>query len=688
MEPRRPKHKQAPPLEVSQKELEHALRDPKTYVFPTSNAHHSAFPKNLQDEHVRVVHTHMSMVLMLPERVYKVKKQVDFGFADFSTLYKRFQACYAEVQLNQRLAPDVYKGVVPVSMKRETREISVRCDDFWTPEKSSNLDWWLNDEFGEIVEWAVHMVRLPDECTLLHDMDHSELTESTLTQVAEKLVHFHDSARRGPKIDEFGGEKAVRRNIDENFHQTAPHTGVTVNEQVYRRVKELTYARLKKMKPVIEARVGNGYICDTHGDLRLEHVYKLPSSTGSSKTEPRFVILDCIEFNEQFRFGDPLSDVAFLVMDIWRKGRPDLARFLQKQYLLKAVQDSPENAELFAFYAAYRAVVRAKVSGFRVMDPTLSAAHRVTEIQRAHCYWLVALELLSPEPQRPCMILVGGLPASGKSNLAHMLADTDGSLVWLRSDAIRKEIASAQAAEATKGTDEEGGDDISQGEGSYEEGLYSPEMTSRTYDVVLTESVKHLRQGERVIVDATFRDPVQRQKFVAAARNEGALFAFIMCECNREIIRGRMLARKNDLSDATWDVYENMEKAWAFPELETMAECSVVNTEKEKELTLRRAQLFLLIRFSNIESVLVIISSCPTMCCRVLFISIEYRSPAERFVGVPLRLASDLVSLMGDFGAWGEVGAGGGMDAADTLSGGGVIGDIVGRTSYLDAAYG
>ncbi|KAE8979279.1 hypothetical protein PF005_g16863 [Phytophthora fragariae] len=113
----------------------------------------------------------MSMVFLLPERVYKVKKQVDFGFADFSTLFKRFQACFAEVQLNQRLAPDVYMGVVPVSMKRATREICVRCDDFWTPEKGADLDWWLNDQFGEIVEWAVHMVRLPDDCTLLHRME-------------------------------------------------------------------------------------------------------------------------------------------------------------------------------------------------------------------------------------------------------------------------------------------------------------------------------------------------------------------------------------------------------------------------------------------------------------------------------------------------------------------------------------
>uniref|UniRef100_H3GNZ7 Aminoglycoside phosphotransferase domain-containing protein n=1 Tax=Phytophthora ramorum TaxID=164328 RepID=H3GNZ7_PHYRM len=587
MEPRRPKHKQAPPLEVSQRELERALKDQRTYVFSSAEAERAAFPDGREDNSLRVVHTHMSMVFLLPNRVYKVKKQVDFGFVDFSTLYKRFQACFAEVQLNQRLAPDVYVGVVPVSMKRDTREMCVRCDDFWTPEKSSNLDWWLNDQFGEIVEWAVHMVRLSDDCTLLHHMDHGELTESILDQVADKLVEFHADARRGPKIDHFGKEPVIRHNIDENFHQTAAHTGMTVSEPVYRRVKELSYTWLKKLKRTFASRVENGYICDTHGDLRLEHVYRLPRA---SSKEAKLVILDCIEFNEQFRFGDPLSDVAFLSMDIWSKGRPDLARFLQQQYLLKAVQNSPDNANLYVFYTAYRAVVRAKVCGFRAMDPTLSAVTRVEEIQRAHCYWLVALELLSPAPQRPCMILVGGLPASGKSNLAKMLAEADNALVWLRSDAIRKEIAE-QHAPANK--NDEAGDSAATGEGNFEEGLYSPEMTQRTYDEILKLCVKHLRQGERVVVDATFRDPIQRQRFIAAARTEGALFAFIMCECDREIIKGRMLARKNDISDAAWEVYESMEKAWHFPERDTMVECSVVNTEKEKELSLRRAQLFL-----------------------------------------------------------------------------------------------
>lgn len=611
MEPRRPKHKQAPPLVVSVAELERALRDPKAYAFASPESAVAAFPDGDADIDggLRSIHTHLSMVMMLPERVYKVKKPVDFGFVDFSTLYKRFQACYAEVQLNQRLAPGVYIGVAPISMRRDTREIRVRCDDLWTPEKNDKLDYWLNDEFGEIVEWAVHMVRLPDERTLLHVMDDGELTPAILSRVARKLVDFHADARRGPKIDEFGKEAVVRRNIDENFAQTETHVDVTVSQNVYRRVKEQTYAQLKALAPTIASRVEHGFTCDSHGDLRLEHIYLLPNEAlgggnGDAAAKDKFVILDCIEFNEQFRYGDPLADVAFVMMDVWRKGRPDLARLLMREYLTMAVQDTAENEALFLFYAAYRAVVRAKVHGFRVVDPTVPAAERAAEQQTARCYWLVALELLSPPEQRPCMILVGGLPASGKSSLAKMLAGDESALTWLRADAIRKELAKqlalASSESLTSANDVESSSvDLSPTDdpqtsrnrhGSFEEGLYSPQMTKRTYDEVLIRCVGHLRQGERVVVDATFRDPEQRRSFVDAAHREGSLFAFILCECDREIVKGRLLARKNDVSDATWGVYEAMERTWSVPELGSMAECAVVNTEKEKELTLRRAQ--------------------------------------------------------------------------------------------------
>lgn len=614
MEPRRPKHLQQPLLVVAPEEIERALQQRETYAYAidSDDDNDLVFPRSTSaSSAIDVIHTHMSMVFLLPQRVYKVKKAVDFGFADFSTLTKRFQACFAEVQLNKRLAPDVYVGVVPISMHRATRRVTLRCDDYWTPERGARLDYWLNDAYGEIVEWAVHMVRLPDDHTLEHLLRERALTQPMLAEVAQMLVAFHTDARRSAAIDAFGDETVIRANIDQNFDQTQTHVGVTVRDAVYSRVRALTYAQLDTLAPVIAARVANGYICDSHGDLRLEHVYVDPSRRGdvdvSAAAAPhKFVVLDCIEFNEQFRYGDPLADVAFLVMDIWHQGRPDLARFLQREYLRRATQDTPEHAALCLFYAAYRAVVRAKVTGFRAFDASLSVVERECVVALAQSYWLVALTLLAPPAERPCLLLVGGLPASGKSTLAKMLAGDEQTLTWLRADVIRKELVSRRLGAAVADSDgaESNGssesadptdlDAVLANTGSFEEGLYSPAVTQRTYDEILIRALGHLRLGERVVVDATFRDRALRDRFIAAAHAEGALFALVLCVCDREITRGRLLARKNDVSDATWDVYEAMEATWDAPTAcAAMPECFVVNTEKEQELTLRRTNGFL-----------------------------------------------------------------------------------------------
>ncbi|CEG49505.1 aminoglycoside phosphotransferase [Plasmopara halstedii] len=560
-------------LEVSQEELELALQNRKTFVCSNANVKSSSGQND--GTRLKIVHTHMSMVVMFPEQVYKVKKHVNLGFADFTSLNKRFKACIAEVELNKTLAPNVYLGIVPIYMKRETREISVRCDTYWTPERNEHSDWFQNDQFGEIIDWAVHMVRLPDEWSLMHLLDQGKLTEKMLEQLVEKLVNFHKTAIRGRDIDQFGKISMVCNNMDDNFDQTASHVGITVNETVYNRVKKLSYIWLETLKPIIESRVELGCICDTHGDLRLEHVFQLPSS---SNKEEDFVIIDRIEFNEKFRFGDPFSDVAFLSMDMWQRGRYDLAQLLKHKYLEKAGQRSVNCADLYTFYEAYRAVVRAKVCGFRAMESTIPAASRAEEIQKARCHWLVALEMLSQPNERPCLILIGGLPASGKSTLSRMLVECDKSLVWLRSDVIRKELAVHQDKKLT-----------AQGVEMLEESLYSMNMTCSTYEELLKRSIKHLRDGGRVIVDATFQHHTKRQEFITAGKMEGALVVFIMCECDRKIAKSRMLARKNDVSDATWEVYEQMEKTWQFS-VDLMIEYRVVRTDWDQEETLHRAQ--------------------------------------------------------------------------------------------------
>jgi aminoglycoside phosphotransferase family enzyme/predicted kinase len=569
MEPGIAKHKQLPPIDVSGFEIEEAVRDLRNFSF-------DEWAEEMDQEQIstiEVIHTHMSMVFLLSKYVVKIKKSVDYGFADFSSLYKRFRACMAEVQLNQRLAPQIYLGVIPISMQRKSRKITVRFGDYWTHEKNEDLEYWMNDRYGEIVEWAVIMVRLKDENSLLYLLEHQKLTETLVTSVARTVVNFHQNARRSSKIDMFGKEDIIRANIQENFDQTKQHVGVTVSERVYKRIVTSTFQGLNKLRETIESRVINGCICDTHGDLRLEHVYIDDPYTCN------FIIIDCIEFNEQFRYGDPIADAAFLMMDMWRKGQPELARLFQNQYMLRSDQESPQLNELFLFYAAYRAVVRAKVSGFRFFDKSLSDAHRQKEVERARCYWLVALTLLSNPSERPCLLMLGGLPASGKSSLAKMLTLENEEVEWLRADAIRKSLASNEAQK-----------NISEGY-KFEAGIYSPSFTEKTYKYILEKVVEILREGNRVIVDATFCNPSQRNCFIDVAKKEGALFALIICECDREINKGRIISRKNDISDASWEVYEEMEKKWVPPPQSYGV--LIVNTAKEKELSLRRVKKFL-----------------------------------------------------------------------------------------------
>ncbi|RHY27555.1 hypothetical protein DYB32_006697 [Aphanomyces invadans] len=548
---------------------------------------------------IELIQTHMSMVFLRRDIVYKVKKNVDFGFADFSSVQKRMQACLAETQLNQRLAPHVYLGVVPIYKKDTTLVISTY--DVWTDNRDKDASYYADDNLGEIVDWAVKMRRLPNDNTCLHLLTTGRLDATLLGLVAAKIAAFHTTARKNATIDEFGKPALIKQNIDENFTQTASHVDAgLVDSHVYSRVKMLSERWFADLLDIFEHRIQHKYISDTHGDLRLEHVYFLPKAasmtfpsiasytlTGEiSAATTDVVVLDCIEFNERFRYSDPLSDAAFFAMDLYRLGRHDLATAFNVAYLEKSKQTSKANSELLRFYAAYRSVVRAKVSGFQALDPLITDKTR--SFARSKCHWLVAYTLLAPPSDRPCLVLVTGLPGTGKSTVAQGLVDSDERWVWVRSDVIRKELAGVNPQERTP--DEIMGD------------LYSTAFTQKTYMECWAQAQEVLQRGRRVLVDATFREQAFRRLFLEGAKKEGAMAAVIVCECNREIVKGRMTKRATEpvqISDANWDVFEKVEQSWATFESAsglyavTEQEVFVVNTEKHLDLALTRVHGFL-----------------------------------------------------------------------------------------------
>ena len=477
--------------------------------------------------YVEVRQTHISVVFLAGEHAYKIKKPVNLGFLDFTTLEKRRHFCMEEVRLNRRVAASVYLGVVPI-----THGGSSICVE----------------GAGEPLEWAVKMVRLPDRATFLERLQSREIGEEQIRILAKRIASFHASAEAGPRIAGFGRLEVVARNARENFEQAVLQIGVTVSRPVFDRLRSLTDEALTRLAPLIEQRAELGIPRDTHGDMRLDHVYLFPEAPPPSD----IVIIDCIEFNERFRFADPVADMAFVAMDLSFHGRRDLAGLFGDEYF-RASGDT-DGRQLLPFYSSYRAAVRAKVEGFKLAEPEIPDAERSATLARSQAHWLLAFAELEQPGRRPCLVLIAGLPGTGKSTLARHLAERAGFHV-VRSDEVRKELA-GQAGVSSSG-------------GGFGEGPYTPQWTERTYAECLRRAGDLLFQGERVIVDANFRKERQRQAFLEMGQRMGVSPVFLLCRANEETVRHRLRNRLGDMSDANWGVYQHLSAQWEKVESQT-----------------------------------------------------------------------------------------------------------------------
>jgi aminoglycoside phosphotransferase family enzyme/predicted kinase len=494
---------------------------PAAYPFPISN--------------VTVCQTHISVVFLAGDFAFKIKKPVRMGFLDFSTIGKRHHDCLEEVRLNRRLAGDVYLGIVPVCELDETCHI---------------------EGTGLVVDWAVKMRRLPGEATLEQRLLRNHVSVSELRALAATVAQFHAKAEHGPHISEFGSFESVARNARESFQQASAQAGLTVSQSVFDRVRELTDEALAKLRPLIETRSFCGMTCDTHGDLRLDHVYLLSDEAAND----RWVIIDCIEFNERFRFADPIADAAFLVMDLLACGRTNLARSFIDTYCESS--GDTQGRSLFPFYAAYRAVVRAKVEGLKQAEHEVPGDQKASALAKAKSLWLLALGILEEVNRRPALALVGGLPGSGKSTLTINLAQAAGFDV-IRSDVVRKELAGISPNERPPATLD----------------LYTPAWNQRVYEECLRRAKQLLFEGKRVVVDATFREERFRRIFLDESTLHGVPAAFIICQVQPALARGRLSNRSNDASDADGRVYQRLTAQWEEPGPATIVHTHAIRTE-------------------------------------------------------------------------------------------------------------
>jgi aminoglycoside phosphotransferase family enzyme len=323
----------------------------------------SAYPETTKN--VRLVQTHISWVFVCDNYVYKLKKPVDFGFLDFTTIKKRELYCHKEVELNSRLAPDVYLGVYPVVYDGKVYRILEDKGDKETT-----------------VEYAVKMKVLPDSALMKTKFLNGTLRKKDIEQVAKTIAKFHSIAERSNEIDKFGELNTIKFNTDENFQQTAKYIGTSINQEQFNALYSWTAGFYEKNVDIFKTRIATGRIRDCHGDLHMEHV---------CLTDP-IIIFDCIEFNDRFRYSDTASDLAFLMMDLDYHGGTELAQGLYEEYgrVSGEVENEAEFRLVVNFYKVYRAYVRGKVNSFRLDDPNISEADKAQAVKTAAKYFELA----------------------------------------------------------------------------------------------------------------------------------------------------------------------------------------------------------------------------------------------------------------------------------------------------------
>jgi uncharacterized protein len=445
---------------------------------------------------IEVRETHISWVFLGEETVLKVKKPVDFGFLDFSDSERRRQACLSEVQLNTRLAPGVYSGVVPITRRADgVHEVAGA---------------------GAVVDWGVRMRRLADADRADLRLMAGRLEAQHIDGLARELSRFHRAAASTAEISEFGRVERIRVNVQENFAQAHSRLSALVSEAEQREVEDGQLAFLDQHGELFAERVQNGRIRDGHGDLRLEHVYL--DAAGAP------TIIDCIEFNERFRYADVCADVAFLSMDLAFHGRVEL-----KERLLAAYARESDDHDLYAlvdFYESYRAYVRAKISALG-LDFVGLPERRELERQ-ARRYFLLALASERAPDSPPRLIAIGGLIASGKSTLARALA-AELALAWISSDRVRKSL---RGVEPTTPLSDAAFD-----------ASYSQAFSERVYAEVLRRAEVVLKSGRSVVIDASFRSSATRAAARALGLRLNAPFVLIECRVPLDVSRSRLVQR-------------------------------------------------------------------------------------------------------------------------------------------------
>jgi aminoglycoside phosphotransferase family enzyme/predicted kinase len=454
-----------------------------------------AYPS--QPREVKLVETHVSWVFLVGPDVYKVKKPVSLGFLDFSTIERRRLACTAEVALNARLSPEVYLGVVPIVRDPQGRH--------------------RVDGAGSVVDWAVHMRRMPDADRGDERLARGALGAAEIDRLAAQIAAFHAAAAHGAEVAA-GTTDVVAALVGQNFAQTRPDITRYLARAEADEIEAWQRGVLTVRADAFAQRMADGRIRDGHGDLRLDQLYL--------SDDGKVTILDCIEFDERFRHGDVCADIAFLAMDLAWRGRVDLSELLLARYARHA--DDYDLYTLVDFYQSYRAWVRGKIAALMARDAAATEAQRELAEAQARRYFLLALSAHRPPLRKPRVVAVGGLIASGKSTVADLIGLALPAAV-VDSDRTRKHMLGLEATTPVHDQAWANGYDLA--------------FTGRVYDEVLRRAAVVLASGRPVVLDASFRSAEMRQRARELATRFGVPFLLVECRATPEVCRQRLVAR-------------------------------------------------------------------------------------------------------------------------------------------------
>jgi uncharacterized protein len=484
-----------------------ALLRPEAYPHPTGT--------------VQLRETHLSWVLLAGAFAYKVKKPIALGFVDFSTRQRRAAACADEVNLNRRLCPGLYLGVV--DLVAHGGAITVGGP-------------------GRAIEPAVRMRRLPEGGMFPALLARGAVDERLVARIARILARFHAEAATGPGVNEWGDATAVRANWAENFAQTAPFVGRTLPAATLCAVRTHVEQYLDRNRALLSQRVATGRVRDGHGDLHAGNI---------CVEGRRLHLFDCIEFSPRYRCADVAADVAFLAMDLDRHGRADLGAAFADAYA--RLSGDGELPQLLDFYKCYRAWVRGKVLSLRLDQPGLPLGEATAMREAAGGYFDLAWSYANGLEQ-PTLVMVLGAPATGKTTLAHALASRLG-LVHLSSDRVRKELAGHCPTERRRE--------------AFGQGLYSAARTRRTYAALRRRAAHWLDRDRSVVLDATFGQAAERAAIRRLAARHGARLLVLHCRADDATIRARLAAREHDpltVSDARLELWPALRRVYTPPD--------------------------------------------------------------------------------------------------------------------------